>query len=66
MHDLIPPLTEIQMDKHQPSSDRRRPYEAPSLERVILDPIKEMLTSCTTDPVAKNDTSCNINISTNS
>jgi len=54
------------MDKHQPSSERRRPYEAPSLERVILDPIKEMLTTCTTDPAAKNNTDCTINISTNS
>lgn len=54
------------MDQRQPSSKERRPYEAPSLERVVLDPIKEMLTACTTDPTAKNDNSCNINISTNS
>lgn len=66
MRDLSLPLTETQMHQPQPSSNPRRPYDAPSLERVILDPIKEMLTACTTDPVAKNDSSCNIQINTNS
>ncbi|HEX2780971.1 MAG TPA: hypothetical protein VHM30_15835 [Gemmatimonadaceae bacterium] len=42
----------------QPNS--RKPYQQPTLERVILDPIKEMLTACTTDPNAKNTTDCTI------
>lgn len=54
------------MQQPNPSSEKRRPYESPVLERVVLDPIKEMLTACTTDPAAKNDPSCTLNINTNS
>lgn len=56
------------MHNDQPSSTQRRPYEPPSLERVVLDPIKEMLTACAGagDPAAKNGNACNIQINTNS
>ena len=54
------------MQQPNPSSEKRRQYEPPVLEHVVLDPIKEMLTACTTDPAAKNNTDCSLNINTNS
>ena len=38
---------------HEPKRLPRKPYVAPAVERVVLDPIKEMLTSCATAPDSK-------------
>lgn len=36
--------------KPSEKSGSRKPYEAPSLQRVVVDPVKEMLTVCTASP----------------
>jgi hypothetical protein len=40
----------------------RRKYEAPVLERVILDPIKEMLAACPQVGDGKSGTACGTNV----
>lgn len=41
----------------------RKPYVPPAVERVVLDPIKEMLESCPTDLGGKAPGTCNNNFS---
>jgi len=52
----------MESEKSQPSSPRKR-YVSPTVERVVLDPIKEMLESCPTDLGGKAPGTCNNNFS---
>ena len=49
-------------DQSQPARVRK-PYGPPAVERVVLDPIKEMLESCPSDLGGKAPGTCNNNFS---
>jgi hypothetical protein len=36
--------------KNDREQNERKPYESPSVARVVIDPIKEMLTVCEAEP----------------
>jgi hypothetical protein len=50
-------------DSQSPESDKRKPYSRPAVERVVLDPIKEMLDACPTNIGGKVGGSCTQNFS---
>jgi len=47
----------MQHDRSQPANPRK-PYTPPTVERVVLDPIKEMLVSCPTNLGGKAPGTC--------
>jgi len=38
------------MDHSHAARQPRKPYERPAVARVVIDPVKEMLTDCTSSP----------------
>ena len=46
------------MNQQPEEKGTRRPYEAPSVIRVIIDPVKEMLTACEASPGKTFDINC--------
>jgi hypothetical protein len=51
----------MQKDSSETNGARRK-YEAPAVERVILDPIKEMLAACPQVQGGKIGTACTIDV----
>jgi hypothetical protein len=53
-------MERIMKDESMQSVTERRKYVAPSVERVILDPVKEMLQGCPIVEGGKSGTACGI------
>ena len=51
------------MENKSPDSSKRKPYVPPAVERVVLDPIKEMLDACPDTIGGKSGATCSTNFS---